>query len=173
MSFLTALRLGQQGIDTIVRESHDALVNTTHASVYMPVVIPVLPSFDILDLLESHTFLNHEGPTWRTREGLELAHMPLTSDTPGEHGGVLQLGQKKMADLLFEEPRKHPNVRIDFGFECVRIEDLPKNKIKVMSHQSKLPDHDVLYYIDYILGTDGANSSVRRIMCIPYDGFTW
>ena len=63
VSLLTALRLGQEGIDTIVLESHNALLNTTRASVYMPVVIPVLRSLGILDLVESNAFVNYEGPT--------------------------------------------------------------------------------------------------------------
>ena len=79
-----------------------------------------------------------------------------------------------MADLLLEELKKYPNVRIEFGIRCVGIEDLLSNKkVKVMAHQDKLPGQDVLIYADYVLGADGANSSVRRIMCIPYEGYTW
>jgi len=42
-----------------------------------------------------------------------------------------------------------------------------------MTHQRNLSDEDIMFEADYVLGTDGANSSVRRMMCIPFEGFTF
>ena len=78
-----------------------------------------------------------------------------------------------MAGLLLEELKKNPNMKIEFGIRCVGIVNLPSNKkVKVMAHQGKLSGQEVLVYADCVFGTDGANSSERRLVCIPYQGFT-
>ena len=53
------------------------------------------------------------------------------------------------------------------------IEDDSASKtVKVMAHQLGLPDNDVSYEAQYVLGTDGYGSAVRRMMCIPFEGYT-
>jgi 2-polyprenyl-6-methoxyphenol hydroxylase-like FAD-dependent oxidoreductase len=174
VGLLTALRLGQAGISTLVLESHHTLLPTTRAMVYMPVVIPVLRELGILDVVLEHAFLNREGVTWRDLDGNALAHLPLSSSTPGEFGGVLLFGQSRMNTLILEELKKYPSVEVRFGLRCVGIEDLPSSSgVKVMMHQRNLVDEDLLFEADYVLAADGANSSVRRMMCIPFEGFSF
>ena len=106
--------------------------------------------------------------------GKALAHLPLSSSNPGEFGGVLLFGQARMNALILEELKNHPSVEVKFGLRCVGIEDREtSNKVKVMVHQRNLADEDLIYQADYVLGTDGANSAVRRMMCIPFEGFTY
>jgi hypothetical protein len=69
-----------------------------------------------------NAFLNREGVTWGDMDGNELAHLPLSSSTPGEFGGVL-FGQSRMS------------MEVRFGLRCVGIEDLPSSGVKVMVHQ--------------------------------------
>jgi 2-polyprenyl-6-methoxyphenol hydroxylase-like FAD-dependent oxidoreductase len=148
VGLLTALRLGQAGISTLVLESHHTLLPTTRAVVYMPVVIPVL----------KNAFLNREGVTWRDSDGNALAHLPLSSSSPGEFGGVLLFGQSRMNALILEELKKYPTVEVRFGLRCVGIEDLPSTgKVKVMVHQRNLVDEDLMFEADYVLASDGAS----------------
>ena len=140
----------------------------------MPVVIPVLKKLGILDLVLQQAFLNQDGVVWRDIDGKALAHLPLSSSDPGEFGGVLLFGQSRMNTLILEELKKYPSVEVRFGLRCVGIEDLASSSVvKVMTHQRNLSDEDLTFEADYVLGTDGANSSVRRMMCIPFEGFTF
>lgn len=34
-------------------------------------------------------------------------------------------------------------------------------------------DEDLMFEVDYMLASDGANSSIRRMMCIPFEGFSF
>ena len=174
VGLLTALRLGQAGIKTLVLESHGTLLPTTRAMVYMPVVIPCLRKLGILDKVTQQAFLNHDGVVWRDMSGKALAQLPLSSSNSGEFGGVLLFGQARMNALILEELKNHPLVEVKFGLRCVGIEDREaSSKVKVMVHQRNLADEDLIYQADYVLGTDGANSAVRRMMCIPFEGFTY
>lgn len=142
--------------------------------VYMPVVIPVLRELGILDVVLKNAFLNQEGVTWRDLDGNALAHLPLSSSTPGEFGGVLLFGQSRMNALILEELKKYPSVEVRFGLGCVGIEDKPSSSgVKVMAHQRNLVDEDIMFEADYVLASDGANSTVRRMMCIPFEGFSF
>jgi 2-polyprenyl-6-methoxyphenol hydroxylase-like FAD-dependent oxidoreductase len=174
VGLLTALRLGQAGISTLVLESHHTLLPTTRAMVYMPVVIPVLRELGILDVVLQNAFLNQEGVTWRDLDGNALAQLPLSSSTPGEFGGVLLFGQSRMNALILEGLKKYPSVEVRFGLRCVGIEDSPSSPgVKVMVHQRNLVDEDIIFEAEYVLASDGANSSVRRMMCIPFEGFSF
>ena len=145
--------------------------------VYMPVIIPVLRKLGILDTVQRHAFLNHEGAVWRDIDGNVLGKLPLggeEKEKKGEFGGVLLIGQARMNSLILEELKKYPSVEVRFGLRCVGIENLPdRESVKVMVHQGSQLDGDLLFEADYVLGTDGANSAVRRILCIPFEGFTW
>jgi 3-(3-hydroxy-phenyl)propionate hydroxylase len=121
-----------------------------------------------------NAFLNREGITWRDLDGNALAHLPLPSSTPGEFGGVLHFGQSRMGALILEELKKYPSVEVRFGLRCVGIEDLPSSSgVKVMARQRNLVDEDIIFEADYVLASDGANSGVRRMMCTPFEGFSF
>lgn len=174
VGLLTALGLGRAGIDTLVIEAHHELLPTTRAMVYMPVVLPVLKSLGILETVLEHAFLNKEGVKWRDLNGKVLAHLPMGSDAPGEFGGVLLIGQWKMNELILEELKNCPSVQVQFGMRCVGIDDNPDHdKIRVMTHSGSLLDDDSFLSARYVVATDGANSVVRRMMCVPFEGFTF
>jgi 2-polyprenyl-6-methoxyphenol hydroxylase-like FAD-dependent oxidoreductase len=142
--------------------------------VYMPVIIPVLRKLGILFTVINHAFLNHEGAVWRDIHGKELAQLKLQGDKEGEFRGVLLIGQRKMNGLILEELKKYPCVQVRFGQRVVGIEDIPSQEgVKVMAHEAldfinRAGNHDgdVMYEARYVIGTDGANSAVRRMLCI-------
>jgi len=86
---------------------------------------------------------------------------------------VLLIGQRKMNGLILEELKKHPCVRVRVGQRVVGTEDIPSQQgVKVMAHEAldfnRAGNHDggVMYEARYVIGTDGANSAVRRMLCI-------
>ncbi|KAF2122331.1 hypothetical protein BDV96DRAFT_640379 [Lophiotrema nucula] len=79
-----------------------------------------------------------------------------------------------MGGLILNELKKCPSVEVKFGLRYVGIDDDPKKDfVRVMCHTKKPPDDDVSYEGSYVVGTDGANSSVRRLSCIPFDCYTF
>ena len=68
VGLLTALRLGQAGISTIVLEGHDKLFDTTRALNYVPVVVPALVSSGILGWSEEQAYKNTLGAVRRNME---------------------------------------------------------------------------------------------------------
>jgi 2-polyprenyl-6-methoxyphenol hydroxylase-like FAD-dependent oxidoreductase len=141
--------------------------------VYMPVINPVLKGLGMLEIVKEQAYLNHTGVTWRNPEGEILGNLPLNGEG-GEFGGTFQLGQARMNGLVMEEIKKLPSVEVRFGVPVVGVEDVVGSEsVKVMVHQRGIADGDIIFHADYVLGTDGCNSSVRRILCIPFEGETF
>ena len=137
----------------------------------MPSIGQVLKKLGMLEKVKEAAYLNNDGIVWRDADGKLRGRLRLPKDG-SEY--IFQLGQKKMNALVLEELRNCPSVEVKFGLRCVGIEDLPSAKsVKVMAHQKGLPDGDVLFEGGYVIGTDGCNSNVRRIMCIPFEGYTF
>lgn len=156
VGLLTALRLGQAGISTLVLEAHKTLLPTTRAMVYMPAILPVLENLGILETVKQHAFLNEEGIVWRDETGKFLAQMPLGSSVPGQFGGVLLIGQVRMNALILEELKKYPSVEVRFGLRCVGIDNPPSaDFVKVMVSEGGFKGEDLFFEADYLLGTDG------------------
>jgi 2-polyprenyl-6-methoxyphenol hydroxylase-like FAD-dependent oxidoreductase len=140
----------------------------------MPVVIPVLTKLGIIDNVQQQAYLNRDGIFWRTLEGTELAHLPLSSSNSDGFGGVLLFGQYRMTVLLLEQLRRHPTVEVRFGLRYGGVEDLPEaDHVKVLVHSKQLNVPDHVLFAKYVVAADGANSTVRRSLCITFDGFTY
>ncbi len=174
VGLLVALRLGQQGIPTLVLESHHKLLPTTRAMVYMPMVNRCLHELGLTDIIQKNAFMNPDGVTWRDMDANRLAQLPLGTDESGLFGGTYHIGQARMNELVLQEIRNYPSVEVKFGFRCVGLEDDPSSPtVKLMAHENSLPSDDTVFECQYVLGTDGNASSVRRMLCIPFEGFSY
>lgn len=167
MGLLHAIRLGQAGVRTLVLERHHELLPTTRAMVYQPVVLNVLRGLGILDEVKKHAYLNREGIYWRDIKGNQLGHMPLPKNE-----FVLLFGQKRMTELLLQILGRYDSVQVRFGHEFVGCEQGQKSvKCMVKPRNSDTGD-DIFFLANWIVATDGANSSVRKALCVPFEGYT-
>jgi 2-polyprenyl-6-methoxyphenol hydroxylase-like FAD-dependent oxidoreductase len=141
--------------------------------VYMPVINRVLHDLGLTDAIQKYAYLNHDGVVWRNLDGKKLAQLPLGADDSDIFSGVYQIGQARMNGLVLEKIKLCPSVDVKFGCRCVGIDDDPASRtVKVMVHPLGLPDNDVFYEAQYVLAADGAQSAVRRMLCIPFEGYT-
>jgi 2-polyprenyl-6-methoxyphenol hydroxylase-like FAD-dependent oxidoreductase len=76
--------------------------------------------------------------------------------------------------IILDELKKYPCVEVCFGKRCVGIQDDPSaGPVRVMTVSRRLDQPELFIDADYVLATDGANSAVRRLLCIPFEGFTY
>lgn len=165
---LVALRLGQAGIKTLVLEKHDELLFSTRGCAYQPVVLNALRELGLLDLIKEHAYLNRDGVHWRDMSGKELAVLPIQE---GEY--ILLMGQKRLNDLILKELEKYPMVTILFNHSYVGCEQTAE-QVKVMIHEnSAKADEDKFVTASWLVGADGARSTVRQSLCIPFEGISF
>jgi 2-polyprenyl-6-methoxyphenol hydroxylase-like FAD-dependent oxidoreductase len=192
VGLLTALALGQAGIKTLLIERNHELPLTTRAAVYMPVALSVLHSLGILQQVKEAAYLNREGINWRDKTGAALGHLRMCApeerlspdqDEEGEY--VLVIGQGRLGRLLLQEISKLGGVvEVKFGLECVGVEASVSPSVVNGEHgqskeiarlmiQERSTGDDLFLTANWVLGTDGANSIIRRSLCIPFEGFSF
>lgn len=150
-------------------ERHRDLLPITRAVNYHPVVLERFKAFGILDKVEKIAFLNNEGTVWQTKQGDELARLPMVKD---EH--ALLLGQQRLNELLLEEIEQYSSVDVRFSTGYGGCTQQKDGKVNVMVHESSASrEEDDEYEVDWVVAADGANSSVRRSLCVPFEGFSF
>lgn len=162
--------MGKAGIKALLLERHDDLPHTTRATVYQPVVLEGLKDMGLLDLVKDAAYLNRNGVEFRDMTGKLHATMPI-----GEDEYILLLGQARMARLLLNELKKYPSVEVRWNHQVVGVDQAQQNpqEVKLMVHSNDPKGDEFLLSADWVIGTDGANSSVRRTLCIPLEGFSY
>ena len=173
VGLLTALKLGLAGIDTLLLEKQDDILSTARAIAYMPTVNREFAALGIYDEIKAQSYVGYTGPSWRTPDGKALAvigpdEVPVPDDDDG-FDAVLMLGQDKLARLILKALKARcPSVSVKFGSSCLMIEQsLDGVKIKVSKSGAEHP-----VTAKWLVGADGANSAVRTVSDIPFEGFT-
>lgn len=113
--------------------------------------------------------MNLTGATWRKpKDGGKLAHVG--GDDPSKSG--VHLGQDKLAEIILEKLKEFPNVSILFetslqSFEVLEAED------RVSLYCTRVDGTSVQHHSRYVIGADGGRSTVRRLLGLSLEGFTW
>jgi 2-polyprenyl-6-methoxyphenol hydroxylase-like FAD-dependent oxidoreductase len=104
---------------------------------------------------------------WRNINFEPLATIPSgpTSGLPE----VIFLGQHDFAAVVLKHITKYSNINVHFNHKLVGIQQSDDQVTALLT----TPDGETFVTADYVIGCDGTGSSVRRCLCIPYEGFTW
>jgi 2-polyprenyl-6-methoxyphenol hydroxylase-like FAD-dependent oxidoreductase len=99
-------------------------------------------------------------------ELLAEIHGSLGSERPEK---PIFLGQHHLAAIILEHISKVPNIKVLFSHRFVGVRQT-ENEVTALF---LTPDGEKFLTAEYLAGCDGAGSSVRHSLCIPFEGFTW
>ena len=86
---------------------------------------------------------------------------------------MVAIGQWRMNRLLLEKLGKYSCAEVRYGHPVVGIDqDESNGRAKVMVHRRAEGD-DTMFSADWVVAADGANSTVRRSLAIPFEGYTY
>jgi 2-polyprenyl-6-methoxyphenol hydroxylase-like FAD-dependent oxidoreductase len=191
VGLILALKLGIQGISTIVIEKHAGILRAPRAIAYMPVVNKQLKAMGMLEPLAKRSYQSRFGPSWRPVQGeayvecyprdkveqLLKAGVKLPPPPPEDESCLYMIGQDDFSDLILEQIQQRcpEHVSVRFQRPCIGINNVPGG-VEVMT-TDKVPGkhqyNDIVLTAKYVVGCDGAQSAVRQYACIPFEGFTW
>jgi 3-(3-hydroxy-phenyl)propionate hydroxylase len=169
VGFLSALGLAQAGARVSIIEAEPRIVSSPRAAVYFWSVLAGLERLGILREAEA-AGLRKQDYTYlvrRTGERIEYSIGVLADYTP--HPYNLHLGQHLLADIAMRRLRSLSNASIRFG---VCLQALHQDASGVTLAVATANGSEELR-ARWVIGADGAGSTVRRLLGLSFDGMTW
>jgi 2-polyprenyl-6-methoxyphenol hydroxylase-like FAD-dependent oxidoreductase len=165
----TALLLAEQRIPVTVVEAEPAIVRDLRASTFHP------PTLDMLEPLGITPTLIERGllcPHWQIRlhpSGDRAVFDLSVLNGETRHPYRLQCEQWKLSEALLEKLRQSPHAQVRFAGRVEAAEDRGDHvrvEIEADGKRETLRGR-------YVVGADGARSTVRHAMGLPFEGMTY
>lgn len=169
VGLLTALVLAQQGVACTVIEAEPHLTKDLRAGTFHP---PTLEMLDQVGVTAAMLALGIQVPCWQSCDmshGLvaEWDLGLLKNDTP--YPFRLHLEQHRLTPILLDALKRHSHVQVLFNH---RFESLTQRGTDVQVNVHT-PDGPQTWRVQWLVGTDGGRSQVRKSAEIEFAGYTW
>lgn len=167
--FITALGLAQAGVSVRLIEAEARIIASPRAVVYHWSVLAGLEALGIRGEAEAIGMVKNDY-CWLVRETGEQIHYDLTvlaSDTAWPYN--IHLGQDALADLARRRLAALSHARVDFG---TRLLNLTQDDAGVTATVESAAGREDIR-ARWVIGADGASSSVRRALGVDFEGMTW
>jgi 3-(3-hydroxy-phenyl)propionate hydroxylase len=169
VGLVAGAHLARAGVPVTVFEEGNDLSTESRASTFHP------PTLDMLDDLGAAKPLIAQGlicPTfqYRTKKHGLLAEFNFSAISDAtRHPYRVQSEQSKLTRIVYEQMRGHPNFALEFGCEVVgATQDATGVELTIARGGQRETRRG-----RYLIGADGASSTVRRSLGIEFEGFTW
>jgi 3-(3-hydroxy-phenyl)propionate hydroxylase/6-hydroxy-3-succinoylpyridine 3-monooxygenase len=169
VGFINALGLAQAGVCVSVIEAEPQIINSPRAAVYFWSVLEGLGRVGVLEEAEA-AGVRKQDYTYLvkcTGERVVYSLEILTGRTP--HPYNLHLGQHLLADIAMRRLQTFSNATIRFG---TRLQGLRQDAEGVTLSVVTMRETADLR-ARWVIGADGAASTVRRLLGLSFDGMTW
>jgi 3-(3-hydroxy-phenyl)propionate hydroxylase len=164
VGLVAALRLARAGIEVLLVEAEPELVEELRGSTFHPPTLDMLEEFDVVPTMIDEGLIT---PAWQVRmhETGERAEFDL-SILAGHTGHPyrLQCEQWKLSRLLLERLRRLADVR--FGSRLVGLVQTGSEVVATLESGEQLR-------AAYLIGADGARSTVRKSVGLDFKGETF
>jgi 3-(3-hydroxy-phenyl)propionate hydroxylase len=166
---IAAYRLARAGIDVVLLEAEAYCKEDMRASTLHPPTIAMLQDLGVLETLEAEGL---RAPVYhyrnrRTNEVLAFDLGELADLTPFPYR--LQCEQFKITRLLTKLIEAHPHGAVCFSRRLLGFEQGADG----VTLKVETPFEIETYKADYVIAADGASSLARKLLEIPFDGFTY
>jgi 3-(3-hydroxy-phenyl)propionate hydroxylase len=166
---MCALALGAQGIPVVVCEAEPSLTHDLRAGSYHPPTQDMMAKYGITQRMHQHGL---QVRRWqiRSRNGGMVAEfdLGLLSDVTA-YPYRLHLEQHRLTPIQLDILRKQAGVQVHFGQRVTGFEQKGEC-LKVRVESDGIPG---TFEASWLIGADGGRSTVRKLLPIEFEGFTW
>jgi 3-(3-hydroxy-phenyl)propionate hydroxylase/6-hydroxy-3-succinoylpyridine 3-monooxygenase len=167
--FINALGLAQAGARVTVVEAEPQIIDSPRAAVYHWSVLDGLERLGILGEAEAVGVRKQDYTYLVLRSGERIAYSMSVLEGHTAHPYNLHLGQHLLADIAMRRLGGFPNATVRFD---TRLTDLQQDADGVTISVATADGAQELR-TRWVVGADGAGSSVRRLLGLPFEGMTW
>ncbi|KAF2175143.1 FAD/NAD(P)-binding domain-containing protein [Zopfia rhizophila CBS 207.26] len=167
----TAFLLAKAGISVHIFEKEAAVLQSPRAIVYHPVVVEDMKRSGIFQDVLDVGYVGRTGLQWRLPKSTEsLASLP-----SNDKATSILLGQHDLADIFLQRLVEYKHVKVQFSTALESFEEGNDEVNCNLSTSQTTGDGQTKFEhrTKYLIGADGARSTVRKKASIPYEGFAW
>ena len=170
VGLLTALGLARQGVGVTVLDSEPEVVRSPRAAVYFHTTISILKKLGLSD--EAHAIgLTSTEFNMRWLETGEIMRSDMRDALePGQEiDHNLHFGQHILAELVMKHLERLPGSEVLWSH---RVAGLAQGDDGV-TLTVETPNGTIDMTADWAIGSDGARSTVRGLLGLDFEGYTW
>ncbi|MFI6247470.1 FAD-dependent oxidoreductase [Streptomyces sp. NPDC051016] len=171
VGLLTALGLARSGLSVTVLEREAAIGDSPRAMTYLWFVLDGLDELGVLPDMEREGLRSLDGLTLRvprTGEVVEWGKVSLEEITGRPYNNI-HLGQDRLGEIALRRLREQSGVTVHWNTAVtVLVQD--EDGVRVTAEG---PDGPAEFTARWLVGTDGASSTVRKALGLGFDGLTW
>jgi len=166
---LNALGLARAGVPVTVLDRAAGVNRSPRAAIYHWAVLDGLDRLGVYDAAATRGFLkqDYEYRAHRTGERVRFSLEPLEGLVARPYN--LHLGQGALVQLVLEELAAHDSARVLWQHAVERVEQDDAG----VTVTARTPAGTESLRAGWVIGADGASSSVRKAVGLPFEGFTW
>ncbi|HYD24980.1 MAG TPA: FAD-dependent monooxygenase [Croceibacterium sp.] len=170
VGLLTALGLARQGIEVTVLDSEPAVVRSPRAAVYFHTTIAILRKLGLSDEAHAIGLASTEFEMRWLETGEVMRSDMRDALEPGqEFDHNLHFGQHILAELVLRHLARLGRTQVLWSHSLKALaQDDGEVRLAVDT-----PEGEVRFAADWVIGADGARSTVRQLLGLPFEGFTW
>jgi 2-polyprenyl-6-methoxyphenol hydroxylase-like FAD-dependent oxidoreductase len=166
---ITALRIAQEGISVTVLELHNEVIQSPRAMGYGPAGVVELERAGIAQECREIGMGEDDYSVdvrWITIENKIVCSIQRPR---GTGFAPVVCGQHKVAEVILKRLEKFPHAKVVFNHQVVGVEDHGNSVTAVC----KTPEGEAKITGKWLVGADGARSTVRKLIGCTFDGFTY
>ncbi len=166
---ITALGLARAGLEVTVLESEAGIVNSPRAIVYHWSAIQGMDALGILEDAQAQGFIkqDYQFRSFATGEIFAFSLSLLEGHTPYPYN--LHLGQHDLAAIALKHLKRIPGNTVRFNTRATSVSQ-DEETITVSAVGPEGPED---FRARFLIGADGARSTMRGALGLGFEGFTW
>jgi 3-(3-hydroxy-phenyl)propionate hydroxylase/6-hydroxy-3-succinoylpyridine 3-monooxygenase len=169
VGLINALGLAQAGVRVTAIEAEPQIIDSPRAAVYFWSVLDGLERLGILEEAEA-AGVRKQDYTYLVRasaERIEYSMEILAGHTPRPYN--LHLSQHRLAEIAMRRLQSFSNATLRRGARLQQLhQDADGVTLSVVTERGTEE-----LRARWVIGADGAGSTVRRLLGLPFDGMTW
>jgi 3-(3-hydroxy-phenyl)propionate hydroxylase len=166
---MCALALAAQDVPVVVCEAEPSLPHDLRAGTFHPPTQEMMAPYGITARMHEHG-LKVQHWQIRSRQGGQVAEfdLGLLGDiTPYPYR--LHLEQHRLTPIQLDLLRRHANAEVHFGHRITGFEHRARS-VMVEFESEGIPGK---LEASYLIGADGGRSTIRKLLPVEFEGFTW
>lgn len=170
VGLLCALGLARSGIDSVLIEREAGVADSPRAIAHHWSTLAGLDGLGILDTCFERGFRKNDFAvkSYKTGEEIRWTLDVLNGRTQFPYN--LYLPQQRLGEVIVEALAEHPDAEIRWN---TALTGMAQDDDGVTLQLDGQVDGASELRVDWLIGTDGARSTVRKLAGLEFEGFTW